>query len=371
MQIHSTDLVLSGRDRRIGPALASKRGLVALTRGVFVPSTVLGIHQQPWIVRQRVAEARLLAIQSQLRADAAFTAESALGARGLAPWWDNPDVCLRRANFSGRRFPVRPVRLGGVQVPAARVRQFCGAPRVLGKATGYSVGVPLAPDHLVVLDLAAGCHPLQAFHDVSLLIRYEVGFDRRDLTLSSGRADVYKDMTAARLRDFNEAARRSRPPTSSTRAVPGLAKALAILDAADPGVESPAESALLWALKCILPNEVEIETQRPFQTRRGRRNVDIAIPGYRVAIEATGYGKYGGSSASAHQVAQAAVLRQQDLEDLGWIVINVTYDQVKRPIELLGYLGERLGKARIRAGAPRGPLFAPPTPLLFHPSRRF
>ena len=358
------DLAVSTREARLCEESANRRGLVPIFRGVYASSRALGEGGPPWVARQRVAEARLLAIHAKTHGgiELAFTGESALVARGIEPWWNNPDVFVRRNPRSGSVRVVPRVALENTTVSEVRVRQTSMLPRTLEDSTRTPQGLPVAPDYMVALDLARVFHPLQAFHDLSQLMRWRVQFDRRSLAPSRKRESDYK----AKLTNQLEAL-----ALDGQRAPAGLRQAMALVSCADPGIESPAESIVLWALHSILrPGEI-IETQTPVTAHGRSRNLDITLPKYRVAIETTGLGKYGDTSTSAHAVATAAVIRQQELEDVDWRFINVAYEQTLNLARLAAYLVERLSRFNVPTRPPGGTCFKRPTRELFARERRY
>lgn len=364
--MQSTDLIVTSRHRRLSPEEARTKRLVKIAPAVHVPLGRLGVDAPPWVARRRVAEARLLSLPHRLRRGAVFelTGESALVALGLDTWWSNPDVAIRRDNHEGSVLTFEGVPLprgtvGPVQVWGTSSKPSLREGLLLAENPSLVLpsGVPIVPPALLVVDLYRSCHPLQAFHDTSVLLRYSSKFDRRDLLGSRG---VENHIRQSLLRDLSRLGR-----------VKGISGARALIQSADAGLESPAESAVFRALKCILPRSVEVRTQQPCDVGSSTFYMDVALPQFKVAFEATGVGKFGDTATEARHVGSRFVQRQQALADRGWNFVHVTYEQTKRPVRLVQYLQEKLAGFGVPTHAPSGPLWALPTPLLFHGSRKF
>lgn len=304
-----------------------------------------------------VAEARVRAVTHLLRRGSplCFTGESALVALGLEPWWNNPDVMLRRERPVGTHPTLNSVRLGKHTVSAVLARETRSSPG--DAAMTRASGLPIAPPQLIAADLGRMLHPLQAFHDCSVLLRHLSGFDRFSLAESRARERIWRDV----LLEFLGRIGRSR----------GVRRARAVVMAADAGLESPGESAVSWLLNCVLADTRQLSSQHPVQAAGTTVFIDLAIPDHQVAVEVTGRGKFGASSDSAHEVAERFVSRQQALTDSGWRFLNITYDQALRPLTLASYLLSSLGRYGVPVREPSGPLWELPSPMLFDRSRRF
>ena len=363
MLLSASDLVLNANGVRVRPQRIAKEHLLRVDRGIYVGADKLGRDPSPWKVRARVAEARLLAlgVRSSNSDVPVFTGESAMVVLGIEPWWNNPNVTVRRKVRSGTKTDMRAIQVGSTTVPQTQIKQTDTFIGPLNTPLITRCGLAISPLPIVILDLVRSAHPLQAFHDVSLLLRFHTRFSRWQLDRSRSqtaqiKSNIHNDLRALRA--------------SSDRRIHGFRRALALLHASEPGIESPAESIVLWALHCILDAGYSIQSQRAFSANGRHRFVDIAIPEARVAIEVSGFGKFGDSSAEAHRVASAAVERQQDLEDLGWRIVNVSYEQATDIENLVSYLAKRLGALGIRTHMAQGLLWAQPNHQLFERHRR-
>ena len=363
MFLSASDLVLNANGVRVGPRRVTEERLLRVDRGVYIGVDKLAADPASWSVRARVAEARLLALNARAFGSEgfAFTGESALVVLGLDPWWNNPDVSVRRKVRSGTKTGMWAMHVGSTTVSETRIKQTDVFADSLDTSLFTKRGLPISPLPILVLDLVRSAHTLQAFHDVSVLLRYHSRFDRWELERSQAQAAHIKQDLRNELCDLR---------AGRDKRVHWFGRALAVLDASDPGIESPAESIVLWALHSILDPVYTIQSQRAFYANGRRRFVDIAIPERRVAIEVSGFGKFGDSSASAHQVAAAAVKRQQDLEDLGWHIVNITYQQARDVEGLVNYLTQRLGALGVRTHSAHGLLWEPPSLELFAKHRR-
>ena len=363
MLLSSSDLTLNVGDGRVKPRRIVEEQLVRVGRGVYIKKEALTRDPEPWKVRARVAEARLLAFNARASKPGtySFTGESAMVALGLEPWWSNPNISVRRRARSGIQTEMSAIPLGVTTVPGVRIQQTSTFSNSLDRPILTPSGLPNSPVSLVVLDLARSAHPLQAFHDVSVLLRFHARFSRWQLEASRTRAQVAKNSLNQELHALR---------ANSAGVIRGFQRALKLINVSEPGVDSPAESIVLWALHCVLEPGYIIQSQRAFTANGRNRFVDIALPEPQIAIEVSGFGKFGGSSANAHEVAVAAMRRLQDLDDLGWSIINVTYRQAKDIKGLISYLTERLSVHGVKTRSAQGELWLPPTAELFARDRR-
>lgn len=218
-------------------------------------------------------------------------------------------------------------------------------------------GVFIAPFELIAVDLVRHLHPLQAFYDLSLLVRYLSGFDRFDQERGRLNETEIKAGFASYLESLGTTEKGMR--------------ARYLVEVADAGVESPGEAIVVWVLRCILRKDELLVTQQRESGDVGAFYIDVALPAYKVGFEITGMNKFGETERSAHQVAINFVQRQQQLTDSGWTIINVTYEQTKKFGVLVDYLLEKLPKFGVPVHMPNAPLWGAPTPLLTARSRRY
>lgn len=386
MQTQHSDLVLTSSTNRL-PTRSQKQGdLVQIGRCTYADWRRLRGAGLPWEIRRRVAEARILLAQASISRGTkghspgrhhGFTGESALVIFGLEPWWNNPDVMVRKVTRSGHRLEVPPVKVSGTNVPGVRFTQIRHHPKQLGRPlsrelreqlrrmgirvgayeTSVHSGVQVAPAHLVVYDLCRLLHPLQAFHDVSMLLRYLSAWDSRNAEASGRRLTLAKQALGENLAQLGS--------------VPGIRRTRAVLDLADAAIESPAESIVLWTLLTIVKDNHQISTQIPVTMGRHRFRIDVGIPSVKLAIEATGKGKFGDTSATAYEVASKFLSRQQALESLGWRVVNVTYEQAKALPTLMSLLRDVLSEEGIPTTVPNSLLWEAASPEVMARNRRF
>lgn len=218
-------------------------------------------------------------------------------------------------------------------------------------------GIDLAEPQTIATDLLRYGHPLQALHNVSMLLRFLSSFDRRSLETSRSRGEIWRKEMSLVFRELKGAR--------------GIRKARAVLAAADPGLESPAESIVAWALKCILPNPSDLVTQYRVPKGDGWIYIDLALPKHKVGVEVSGYGKFGDTSGSARGVARDFMARQRSLEENGWRILNITYEEAKHLKSLQITLEAAMDRFGIPTCVPDKPLWEPTTPELFSTERRF
>ena len=386
MEIRHSDLVVTSSTNRVSTARALRNGFVQIGHCTHLSQRKLHASEKPWVTRQRVAEARILTVQHLISTrarnaaedgDFLFSGESALVILGLQPWWNNPDVVVRRVRRSGHKCVLPAVPVHSAKVPEVRLVQIRHKTKQLRGSgetsfghrlaaqgvevdpyeTGVHSGIRIAPAHLIVYDLCRLLHPLQAFHNVSLLLRHLARWDSRDLAGSRQRVQIVRQAL--------------RQDLDTLGAVPRIRRTRALLASADGGLESPAESIVLWSLRSIVRKPSSVLTQVPVTAGKQNFRIDIGVPAAKLAIEVTGRGKFGESSTSAYEVADRFVARQQMLEAADWRVINITYDQAKKLTPLMDWLRKLLSQHGIVTGVPDPLVWAEASPLLLAKSRRY
>ncbi len=109
----------------------------------------------------------------------------------------------------------------------------------------------------------------------------------------------------------------------------GVRRARRVIDRADGRAESPGESLARWdILEAGLP---AAEPQVTVWTPRGSFRLDLAWRDAKVALEFDGFVKYSGGFGPAADVFLAERRRQEALEELGWLVVRVTWQDLNRP----------------------------------------
>lgn len=359
MFLTSNDLAASTRGRPIRRQAALRRGLAKIRHGVYLNTAAVPPTAKPWEVRIWAAQARILAVHHALSAteEPVFTGESALVALGIDTWWNNPDVACRGKRSRVRARTLVDITVHGTEVPSAQVREIRSSTHHQEEWHVAPLGVRIARYSIVALDLCRHHHPLQAFYDVSMLLRHLSRFDRRDLRNSRLREAEVRRQLLDKLAEM--------PGQRS------VAIARAVVRHADAGIESPGEAVTLWGLRCIVPPWIPIETQLPQATESGSFYLDVALPTHRVGFEPDGAGKFGTNAADARRAANGFLRRQQQLNDLGWQISHITYEQTKNVDNLVGYMRRQLSRARIPTTLPRGALWAAPTLELWARNRRF
>lgn len=137
----------------------------------------------------------------------------------------------------------------------------------------------------------------------------------------------------------------------------GCARARLVLDLADARAESPGETLVRLALH---ENGVPApEPQVEVDTRRGRFRLDLGWRARRVSVEFDGFVKYSGELGSTAAAAVfAEKMRQDALEDAGWRVLRVTWDDLATPAALASRVTRALAlppRAGVEVeGFPRG-----------------
>lgn len=126
----------------------------------------------------------------------------------------------------------------------------------------------------------------------------------------------------------------------------GVVQARRVVAAASARAESPGESATRWALLDHgLPAPV---VQCPVQTWSGTYWADLGWPELRVAVEFDGAVKYSGRYGDGVGALLAEKRRQDAMEEAGWIVVRVTWADLREPDRVAA----RVAAARRRAVHP-------------------
>lgn len=246
-----------------------------------------------------LARARLVAVAAQLRSDYWFSHVSAALLWGC-PVWPVPSVAHvshpTRPNARGARDLVRH----HVAVPDADRATVQGLPvTTLERTVVDSLRVLNTPAALVVADSAI-----------------RLGVDTADV--------------AARL--------------SGAVGARGVRRARRVWSWADGGAESAGESLTRAAvLTGGLPAP---SVQLPVATRHGRFWLDMAYVAERVAIEFDGMIKYSGAFGDPAEVVAAERRRQAAIEELGWIIVRVTWADLADPAALSARIAAALRARR-------------------------
>lgn len=246
---------------------------------------------------ERLARARIAAVAAQLRSDFVLSHVSAALVWGCAVW---PPPAVTHVTH-----PVRPNAAGSRDL----VRHHVDLPASHVTVVG---GLPVTTLERTVLDCARAMSTREALVIVDSALR--VGVDR-------ARVDAMV-LAAAGAR--------------------GVIRARRVWSWADAGAESPGESLTRHAL--LVAGLEPPALQVPVVTRLGIFRLDMGWPALRVAVEFDGLIKYGGAYGAPADVVIAEKRRQDAIEESGWIVVRVTWSDLREPVELAA----RLHRARAR-----------------------
>jgi len=160
--------------------------------------------------------------------------------------------------------------------------------------------------------------------------------------LAGHRAIVIAD-SAARLGLTREETDRALLAAAGRR---GVRRARELLDLVDGGSASPGETLTRWVLlEDGLPRPV---TQLAIRTALGTRYGDLGWPHLRVVVEFDGKAKYTqlfSSDPGATVVDERR--RQEALEDAGWVVVRVFWDDLREPGALVRKVRAAIARARV------------------------
>ncbi|MFT0847937.1 hypothetical protein VR010_09290 [Actinomycetaceae bacterium L2_0104] len=213
-------------------------------------------------------------------------------------------------------------------------------------------GVHTAPLRVVALDCARFLHPLAAVVAVSSILRHASDFDVRRLPMCRA---VEAKARALIKTDIATVSRRR-----------GCRQAVAVLDIADAGLQTPGEGYLWWLLHCMLPGDIRrsLVTQWPIILGGKKYFPDAALPERKILFEFDGFGKI-------TENERDFLSRQRALLAAGWVIIRVDQSQLNDPTALIGYLMRELRSSGVPSHYPSGALWKPLTRGLLDPRRRF
>lgn len=124
----------------------------------------------------------------------------------------------------------------------------------------------------------------------------------------------------------------------------GIRRARDLLALADMKAESPGESWLrLVVIQGGLPR---LELQIPVDTHLGRKYVDLGWSEYKVAVEFDGRIKYDNGEAGAAFYEEKR--RQDALEECGWLVVRVMWEDLHQPDAVVARLWQALRRQQRR-----------------------
>ena len=146
-------------------------------------------------------------------------------------------------------------------------------------------------------------------------------------------------------------------------------RAEALIRAADPGCENPAEAALLWVLKSV--SAFEVVTQFEIIVNGRRYFADIAIPGLMIIFEFDGIGKLGKDNAEFARAKRDWIQRENDLRSAGWTIYRVSWRDYEDFDALRAWAIQLLRPHQVAIPENAEALWALPTEACDGPSRRF
>lgn len=324
-------------------------------RGHYVRVEDPRLLETPWSTWNTVARARLLALHASGSSDRVFVGASSLAARGIPLWEANPDVFvwtpIRRGDKS-----LRAVRVAGTVVPAVSVRSSAVPPHVNELQTVGGVVVEGVIDATV--RMACRSEYLSAFVATCMVLNRQSRFSVFSQEGARGRVDEVRTALLARVADW----RQKNDSTPSRRAE-------AIIRAADPGCDNPAEAALLWVIKSVSASEVV--TQHEIVINGRRYFADIAIPGLMIIFEFDGISKLGKNEADFVRAKREWIQRENDLRSAGWTIYRVSWPDYEDMRRLRAWVAELLVPYQTSIPASAQSLWAEPTQACDGPNRRF
>ena len=295
-----------------------------------------------WQQMQTASLARALGAMSVVSSASCLTHTSAALVLGLPMWNREPDVYVAvpgKPKCPGTRLPIIHFQRDGlptiVEAAARFDRQTFLWRRRLDIPEQEIVIVEQTPVTNILrtaFDCAFDEPPHNALVIADSALRAYCEPDRRRPELAMQREDEAREIWKEMFRRYPHRRR--------------VASARAILSAASPWSESPAESMNRWlilALGLPLP-----ELQRSIPTTRGPKFPDLCWPDYKLIVEVDGHLKYGSG-----EVLVEEKLRQEALDSLGWRFIRVTTSEFSDLSALADKLMSGLPYAAVKGARPR------------------
>lgn len=116
----------------------------------------------------------------------------------------------------------------------------------------------------------------------------------------------------------------------------GVRRARTVIERANGASEPPGETMARWEIvEAGLPQP---EAQLAVVTASGRFRLDLAWRDARVAVEFDGFVKYSGAFGAPADVVFAEKRRQEALEQVGWLIIRITWEDLDHPERWLARL---------------------------------
>lgn len=279
--------------------------------------------RSPWQIRHLIHLAAVTATAKARPTPPVFTRETALLLHGIPTLYPHRTISLRSPTPTKMR-SLPPVVHQGVRCEQ-RLRQVWSAQR-LPPIEVAGLLVDSLPETAVEIALTAPEE--EAAIAVSGILRRLSAFDRFDLVGSRAR-EASARATMQRLLD-------TCGPTNGSR------RALQILQSADAGCENPAEAKLHHLLLQLFPEP--LVTQCEQWVGRNRYFIDMALPDRRLAFEFDGMAKLGTTTAEFERAKREMWDRQRDLQDAGWQVVRVRWDEFSDTNRLVGRILRAAGR---------------------------
>ena len=355
MSSHQLTVIRSSAACRMTDEEQESGAFLHVMRGCYVRVEDMRLLDTPWRTWITVARARLLAVHALGSGDRVFVGASSLASRGIPLWEANPDVFVWARSRRGSK-PLRAVRAAGVLVPGVSVRWSVVSPL---EREVQSVGGVLAEGVIdAAVRMACWSEPLSAFVGICMVLNRQSSFDLFSQEECRERAHGVRSEMLVRLTEWRQ----------HNDNIPAR-RAAALIRAADPGCENPAEAALLWVVKSVCA--FEVVTQYEIVVNGRRYFVDIAIPGLMIIFEFDGIGKLGKNEADFAQAKREWIQRENDLRSAGWTIYRVSWPDYEDLVRLRAWVAELLAPYQASIPASAQYLWAVPTQACDGPNRRF
>ena len=355
MSSHQLTVIRSSAACRMAHEEKESGAFLHVMRGCYVRVEDTRLLDTPWRTWITVARARLLAVHALGSGDRVFVGASSLASRGIPLWEANPDVYVWARTRRGSK-PLRAVRAAGILVPGVSVRWSVVSPLDRELQT---VGGVLAEGLIdAAVRMACWSEPLSAFVGICMVLNRQSSFDLFSQEECRDRAREIRSEMLVRLTEWRE----------HNDNIPAR-RAEALIRAADPGCENPAEAALLWVLKSV--SAFEVVTQFEIVVNGRRYFADIAIPGLMIIFEFDGIGKLGKNEADFARAKRDWIQRENDLRSAGWTIYRVSWRDYEDFNALRVWAIQLLRPHQVAIPEHAEALWALPTEACDGPSRRF
>ncbi|PID98357.1 MAG: hypothetical protein CSA82_00170 [Actinobacteria bacterium] len=285
-----------------------KGAIVRIARSIYLATDIFESSQSLWVHRRIITLARIFAVAQTKPSVHCFVRESALALYQGIVFETNPDIWVHVKKRSRLNTTVMPeVKVRGVLLSnAVKVIAVSSCDRK--DATVNVAGVSVSSPTQIATDIARFSPARQAVPELSALLRQSCGYDR-------WRPEEYIKAAETAKKQWLEA-------LEAEPYMRGYDRGRVLIKAASVQCDSVAEGSMLWFLYAY--GVTTWRLQVPFEVRGRTYFADVVIIDAHVIIEIDGREKLGESEQDIQNNLHNMMVRENELEALGWQVVHVT-----------------------------------------------